>query len=386
MSFSVIGTFAQELAVAWLVLDLTHSPSALGITIGLQFLPMLILAPWGGVLADRYSRRKILMITQMSYAAIVLLLWLLIVSGTIQYWLLNALVLAAGIVGAINIPARLGFLHELVGDDHLHNAVSLNSTVYSAGRVVGPALAGLMILYIGQAPVFLLNGLSYLGVTFALTRIHTRELNHAPKITQVTRQFRAGLLYIWHNPVLLSTLAMTLIVGIFTYEYTVTLPALAKITFHGHAGTLALLTSAFGLGAVVGGLYSAHDKSSDPAKLPGRVVVLAVSVILGSIQPTLILTVLAIFIFGFTIVRVSAFSNSILQLASTPDMRGRVLAIYTAAWVGSNAIGGPIVGWVAEVAGPRWALALGGLGALAAAALGVYILNSHRHQTPAATT
>jgi MFS family permease len=377
-AISVIGTFAQELALAWLVLQLTHSPAALGLVIGVQFLPTLLIGPYAGVFADRFNRRKLLLLTQSSYAILTLVLWMLIVTGHITISLVYALALLIGITGSLNTPTRLAFTHDLVGDNDLNNAVSLTASLYSVGRILGPALAGILISLLGVAPAFLINAISYVGVLFALHMIDPHALHSSKKIERTTKQFQAGLRYIRDRPLLLGTLIIVLIVGIFTYEYTVSLPALATITFHGNATTLALLTSSFALGSVLGGLLNARDKTKDPRQLPARTVTVGGAALLASIMPTLWLTAAGVFIFGFTLIRVSAFAQISLQLHSDALMRGRVLALFTAAWVGTNAIGGPIIGWVAQNAGPRWAIGLGGLAALAAAALGAAVMQRSR--------
>lgn len=374
--FSVIGTFGQELAQAWLVLSLTHSATALGLVVGLQFLPMLVLGPWGGLLADRFSRRRILIITQSIYALLVFGLWAVTATNIVQVWMIDIFALLAGINGALNTPTRLGFLHEVVGEVDLHNAVSLNATVYSTGRVLGPAIAGILIALLGVAPVFLLNGLSYLCIITALGWIRTTELRPSTKSTKASGQLRAGLRYIKNDPVLKASILMTLIVGIFTYEFPVTLPALAKITFHGDATTLAILSSSLGLGSVVGGLLSARLKRASPAKLPIRVVLLGLAVMLTGLMPRLWMAGVVVFAVGFATVWFSSLANSTVQLSSLSSMRGRTLGIWTSAWVGSTAIGGPLIGWVCEHASPSWGLIIGGIVALAAAGLGYNIMHS----------
>jgi MFS family permease len=379
-SFSVVGTFAQEIAQAWLVLSLTHSAAALGFVIGLQYLPMLVIAPIGGVLADRFSRRKLLLITQSAYAMLIFVMWGLTITHLIHVWMIFILAFGMGITGALNTPTRLGFLHDLVGDNDLQNAVSLNATVYSTGRVLGPAAAGAIIALLGVGPCFLLNAISYIGVIVALGLLRVEELRASPKIAQARGQFKAGVNYIRRTPTLLAILTMTLIIGIFTSEFPVSLPALAKNTFHGNATTLAAFASAYGLGATLGGLASARFKHVSPSALAQMAAILGIAVMAVAIQPTPLLVILVMIGVGYAIVRYTSSANTMLQLTALPAMRGRVLAFWSAAYLGSTALGGPIVGWISQAANPRWALGVGGIAALVAAIIGSLYFRSSKFE------
>ena len=284
------------------------------------------------------------------------------------------LALGLGVTGALNTPTRLGFLHDLVGDDQLQNAVSLNAIVYSAGRVLGPAVAGVIIAFVGVAPCFLLNALSYVAVIGALAYLRVNEMHATPKIAKTAGQFGAGINYIRRTPTLIAIITMTLVIGIFTSEFPVSLPALAKLTFHGNATTLAAFASAYGLGATFGGLASARYKLLSPLALTKMAALLGLAVIVVSIQPTPLLVVAMMVVVGFAVVRYTSSANATLQLKAQPDMRGRVLAFWSAAYLGSTAIGGPIVGWISQNAGPRWALGVGGVAAIAAAIIGAIFL------------
>jgi MFS family permease len=268
----------------------------------------------------------------------------------------------------------------MVGRQALVNAVSLNSTQVNLARVIGPTIAGVLIATVGMAACFLVNGLSYFVVLAFLVAMRGRELHPAPLATRARGQLRRGLEYVRSTPVVRTTLLMMALIGTFTYEFTVSLPLLAQDTFGG-ANAYAAMTAAMGLGAVAGGLYTASRPPGSPRRLTRAAIFFGIAVLLTAVAPTLALAIVALVTVGFCSIQFTALGNATLQLESAPEMRGRVMALWTTAFLGSTPIGGPLIGWIGEHAGPRWALALGGAAALCAAGLGARALQSHQATT-----
>jgi MFS family permease len=281
---------------------------------------------------------------------------------------------ALGVVKAVDTPARQTFILEMVGKDVLVNAVSLNSTQVNLARVIGPSLAALLIATVGMAACFIINGVSYFLVVAVLAAMRLRDLHPAPRASRLRGQLREGLRYVWSTPILATILLMMALIGTFTYEFTVSLPLFAEMTFHGGANAYAAMTAAIGLGAVVGGLYTAGRPPGPPIGLSWAALAFGVAVLVTALAPTLPLALLALLGVGFCSIRFTALANATLQLQTAAEMRGRVMSLWTMAFLGSTPIGGPLIGWVGEHLGPRFALGLGGLAALAAAGLGGWVL------------
>ncbi len=366
---STSGTFMQSIAQDWLVLKLSNSGTALGIVTALQYLPILLLGPHGGLVADRFSKRKILLVTQTIASLLALTMGGLVAAGWVRLWMVYVLALALGLVTAFDMPARQTFVVELVGEADLRNAVTLYSTLVNLSRIIGPAVAGVIIATLGLALCFVLNGLSYVAVLVMLLRINPAGLKLAPAASRARGQLGEGLRYALANPVLRSTLVMMAIIGMLTFEFQVTLPLLAAFTFQGNAGSYALLSAAIGTGAVMGGLLIAGQKQVSPDRLAKGALLFGLAVTAAAFMPSLWLAAAALVGVGICSIAFTSLGNTILQLESAPHMRGRVMSFWTIAVLGSSTVGGPIVGWVGENVGPRWALALGGLAAIGAAAL-----------------
>jgi MFS family permease len=294
--------------------------------------------------------------------------------------MVNVLALLLGLNTAFDMPARQTFVIELVGEGDLKNAVTLYSTLVNLSRIIGPAVAGAIIATLGLALCFLLNGLSYVAVLVMLWRIRAGELHPTPPAARAKGQVREGLRYAFSHRVVSTTLWMMLLIGMLTFEFQVTLPLMARFTFHGEASSYSLLTGAFGLGAVIGGLLIAGRKSVSPQGLANGALWFGAAVVAAAFMPNIWLAALALVVVGICSIRFTSLGNSVLQLESTPTMRGRVMAFWTIAVLGSSTIGGPVVGWVGEAIGPRWALALGGVAALAAAAIGARRLRPERKE------
>jgi MFS family permease len=349
---------------------MTHSGTQLGLVTAAQFLPMLVLGPWGGLIVDRFPKRKILYFTQSISAVLALTLAVLVATDTVQLWMVYVLSFFLGLTNAVDNPARQTFVTELVGDDRLANAVSLNAIQINLSRVVGPALAGTLIATVGIAPLFFINAFSFVAVLFALRAMNGAEFSPTKIITRASGQLAEGFRYVAKHPVLYNTLIMMAIIGTLTYEFTVSLPLLAEFTFHGSAGTYAVLMASMGIGSMIGGVYTASKKRPTRKSIVVSAFFFGVTTLIASAMPTLILEIIAIAFVGFSSIIFLAYSNIILQLESVPEMRGRVMALLAVAFLGSTPIGGPIIGWIAEHAGPRYGLVVGGIAALVAASIG----------------
>ncbi len=366
---SLSGTWMQTVAQSWLVLELTKSGTALGALAAFQFLPVLVFGAWGGVIADRFPKRNILYFTQSVSAVLALILGALTAASAIQVWMVYLLAMGLGLTNAIDNPARQTFIFEMVGKDYLKNAVSLNGILFNLARITGPAIGGVLIATVGLAPCFFLNGASFVAVLAALFLMDAKRLFAAPVAERNKGQLKEGFQYVKSVPVLRDTLLMMAIIGTLTYEYTVSLPLIAKFTFSGNATTYAELTVAMGAGSILGGLVVAGQKKLNERMLIASAFFLGVSTLLASIMPSFSLALAGIFLVGYFSTNFIPMGNALLQLNCDPKMRGRVLALWAIAFLGSTPIGGPIVGWVGEFAGPRWALGIGGAAAIFAAGL-----------------
>ena len=370
---SLCGTWAQTIAISWLILQLTHSGTQLGLVTAAQFLPIFILGVWGGVIADRFSKRKLLYYTQTTAGVIALILGLLVATHHIHVWEVYALSALLGLSMVVDNPTRQTFVMEMVGQDLIKNAVTLNSMMVNLARVVGPSIAGILIATVGVGPCFLINAASYLAVLAALMLMRKAEFHPAVTAGREPGQVRAGLKYVWHTPVLRSTLLMMLIIGTFAYEFPVVLPLFATAGLHGNASTYSLLTAAMGIGAVIAGLYAAGRHTTTPRSVIKAAIWFGLSLLLATITPNRMTAYIALMIVGGLSVLFISQGNTVLQLTSTPQMRGRVMALWTIAFLGTTPIGGPIVGFISDHTNPRAALAVGGVSALLAAGLGLYL-------------
>lgn len=366
---SLSGTWMQGVAQAWLVLDLTGSGTALGLVSSLQFLPVLLLGPHGGVIADRFDKRRLLFVTQAASGALALVLGVLVAAGVVAVWMVYILAACLGLVLVVDNPTRQSFIHEMVGPADLTNAVSLNSVVVNMARVIGPAFAGTLIATVGLAPCFFINGASYGAVLVALFLMNPDRLDRAAIQARRPGQLMEGFRYVWATPEVLIPLLMMAIVGTLAYEFQVVLPLLARFTFGGGAGTYATMSVMMGLGAIVGGLATAAAGRRPATSLAWTAILFGSIQILTSVAPNLFTTFLALLFLGAASIRFLALGNATLQLAAAPTMRGRVMALWTVAFLGSTPIGGPLVGLIGEHIGPRFALGLGGVATLASGVL-----------------
>jgi MFS family permease len=365
------GTWVQWIAQGWLVLRLTQSGLGLGLVTALQWLPVLLLGPWAGVVADRLDKRRLLILTNASSAVLSLILGVLTVTGVVTLWMVVVDALLLGVVTALDNPARQTFTMEMVGRARLANAVSLNTATFTTARVVGPAVAGLMISTVGIGPCFLLNAISFLPVTLALITMDRSQLRPSEQVVRAAGQVREGLRYVRSVPVLRTLLVMMAVIGTLQYNFAVLLPLLAKETFAGDAGTLGLIGAAVGMGMFAGSIGNAAIGRSDRRVLLGAGFALGTFTVLASAAPSLWTAVLLMIPLGAASMAFLATMNSTLQLTSSDEMRGRVMAIYFVLFLGSTPIGAPIVGWLAEQLDPRVALAFGGVATLLACVYGL---------------
>jgi len=382
---STSGTFMQSIAQAWLVLKLTNSGVALGAVAALQYLPIMVLAPYGGLIADRFSKRKIIFLTQAAAGLLALILGALVVTGWVQLWMVYGLAFGLGVVTVFDNPARQTFVVELVGEADLKNAVTLYSTLVNLSRIIGPAIAGVLIVSVGLALCFILNGLSYFAVVVMLVLINPAKLQITRPAERSKGQLREGWRYIVGSPVLRIALLMLALIGTLTFEFQVSLPLMAAFAFQGDASSYALLSAALGAGAVIGGLLIAGQRQVSLDRLVKAAWLFGLAVVAAAFMPSLWLSAAGLLAVGVFSITFTSLGNSLLQLESAPQMRGRVMAFWSIAFLGSTTIGGPLVGWVAGLLGARWGLALGGLAGIAAGALGGQLnARLHTRQTEAA--
>lgn len=366
---SVTGNWMQSIAQMWLVLHLTGSGFALGITAALQFTPILLFGTWGGLLADRIDKRKLLMVTQSAAGLVALVLAGLTLGGVVQLWMVYVLALALGMVNVFDNPARQSFVPEMVGKDQLVNAVGLNSAVFTLARVIGPAIAGVLIAAVGTGWCFLYNGLSYFPVVFALLLMRPWELHRGRPTPRARGQIRAGIRYAWNRPELRFPLLLMLVVGTLAFNFSVLMPLMARFVFNSGASTFGLLMSFMGAGAFVGALVSANRARPSHRLLAFAGIAFGALLIGAALAPTLLIELAVLLPLGAAMITFQATANSLLQLNSDPAFRGRVMALYVMVFLGSTPIGGPIVGWVAEQFGARTGLGLGGIATVMASAV-----------------
>jgi MFS family permease len=361
---SLSGNWMQMIAELWIVLSLTGSGLAVGTTTALQFLPMLIFGAWGGLIADRVPKRRLLVLTQSLHMIAPLTMLALALEGVLVPWMVFVLVFLRGCVNSVDYPTRQAFVMEMVGSDRVVNAVSLNSVIVHGARVVGPAFAGILIATVGVEPCFALNALSFAVMIWALQGMNTSELQPSEVAKPEPGAVRAGLAYVRRSPELWIPLGLMAIVGTLGYNFQAVLPLLARFTFDGGAGSYAALVAAMGLGAIVGALINGARESITPLLLVSAAIVFGVLSLVAAGAPTLGLEVVALAPLGAATVTLAASVNSSLQLASEPSMRGRVMALYSIVFLGSTPIGGPLSGWLSQAVDPRAALVMAGVAAI----------------------
>jgi MFS family permease len=370
-SISLIGTWMQMAAQSWLVLTLTGSATTLGVIVALQTLPVLLLGPYGGVIADRVDKRRLMVALQIAMGVQALALGILTVTGAVRLWEIGALAALLGLNNAFENPARQSFMLEMVGAESLRNAVSLNSVLVNVARVIGPAVAGVLIATVGEGVCFLVNAASFVAVVASLTTLDRSAIFPSTPSGREPGQLREGLRYVRSTPELGVPLLMMALAGCLAYEFQVTLPVMARQGLHAGATGYGFMTAAMGVGAVVGGLFVAAKGSTGLPTLVVAATAFGVVLVFAGLAPSLPVELFALALAGGASISFMATGNSTLQLNAAPSMRGRVMSLWFVAFQGSTPIGGPIVGWVMAEAGARAGLGLGGVSCLAVALLGL---------------
>jgi MFS family permease len=364
---SLTGTWMQNVAQDWLVLDLTHrSGTALGITTALQFLPLLLFGLWGGVVADRHNKRRVLVATQTAQGLLALCLGTLVVTGVVQVWMVFTFAFLLGMTTVFDLPARQAFVVEMVGPDDVTNAVGLNSATFNSARIVGPALAGLMIAHGGTPPVFFLNALSYGAVIYGLCIMRESELYGGRVVKRAKGQLRAGLRYVAGRRDLLLPIVLAGVIGMVGLNFQITLALMARNQFHRGAGTYGALSAMLAAGSLAGALLTARRKRPTQRVLVGSAIVFGVlETVLGT-MPNIVLFSILLVPTGFAVITFASTALSTVQIGAGEAMRGRVLSVYTLVFIGGTPFGAPLVGWLGQHVGPRASLVAGGIGSLAA--------------------
>jgi len=383
-TISVSGTWMQNLAQAWLILELTHkNGTALGIVTALQFLPMLLFGVWGGVLADRFDKRRLLFGTQIAAGCLALALGIIVTADVAAVWNVYLLAFLLGFVNVVDNPARQTFVLEMVGRDQLQNAVSLNSVVMNSARVVGPAIGGVLIELFGVGPCFYVNAASYVAVIVALRMMDTSQLQRMPTVERAKGQLRDGLRYAWSERLVRIPLLMMAVIGTLAFNFQVVIALMTTKVFDTGAGGFGVLLAIMGIGAVLGGLSMATRRGVSYRRLLVLATAMGVMIMLAAAAPTLGTEAVAVFLMGASAFAFIAVANTTIQLTARPDMRGRVMALYAIAFLGSTPIGGPLVGWISQQWGPRLGFAIGGIGTLVATAWAGWALLRYRAEREA---
>jgi MFS family permease len=380
-SLSLIGTWVETVAQALLVLRLTHSGTVLGLTTAARYAPILLLSPYAGLLVDRYAKRHVLLVTQAGLGVVSALLGAAVLTGAVRLWQVVVLAVAFGVFSAVDNPARQAFVQEVVGRDLVRNAVTLNTTLVNVARVIGPTVAAVLASTVGLGWCFVVNAVSFGFVIVSLLSLDTRRLHPVPPVPRGRGELRAGLRYAARVPQIARPLLMMALIGTFTFEFEVSLPLLAETIFHGTATTYSWLIGALGAGAVAGGLYAARSARTGVARLTRAALGYAIAVGLVAVAPTFPTAVAACVLAGVATVIFLTTGNATIQLASRPEYRGRVTALWSMALVGSTPIGSPIIGALSDAGSPRYALGLGAAACLAAAIIGGWPVGGRRQDT-----
>ena len=375
---SMIGTWMQTTAQAWLVLTLTHSSIYLGLIVALQTLPVLLLGAYGGVVADRVDKRKLMIVLQSMMGLQALVMGILVVTGLVRIWEVGLLAVILGLNNTFENPARQAFVLEMVGPRDLRNAVSLNSVLVNVARSVGPAVAGLLIASVGDGICFLLNSVSFVAVVVSLVTMDRSKLQPSKPSGRRRGQLREGLRYVAHTPELGIPLLMMALIGTFAYEFQVVLPVLAKQTFHGGAEAYGFMMASMGIGAVAGGLVTAARGNTGLRPVTLAASAFAVVLLFAALSPSLTLEYVGLAAVGWASVSFIARGNSTLQLGAAASMRGRVMALWAIAFQGTTPIGGPLIGLVVAREGARVGLLTGSISCGVAVLLAVAFMHRLR--------
>jgi MFS family permease len=377
---SLSGTWAQRVAQDWLVLGLTdNSGTALGVVTALQFLPVLLFGLYGGLLADRYDKRRLLVGAQASMGVLALVLGVLDLTGSVELWHVYALAFGLGMATVVDTPTRQAFVSEMVGPADLPNAVSLNSATFNVSRIIGPALAGVVIAQWGTSWVFLGNAASYIAVISGLVMMRAQDLQRSVPPPRQPGQLREGLRYVRERRELAVPILLVFLVGTFGLNFQITLSLVAKQVFHRGASEFGLLTSAFAVGSLLGALASARRGAPTARRMVAAAAVFGVLEVVVGLAPTFDTMMLLLVPTGVAVLTFTTTANALVQLGTDAAVRGRVMALYVLVFLGGTPIGAPVIGIVAEHLGPRASLTIGGT-VCALSALGAGALLSERQR------
>ncbi|HET7405960.1 MAG TPA: MFS transporter [Mycobacteriales bacterium] len=383
---SLTGTWMQRVAQDWLVVELAgpgHRGIAVGVTTGLQFAPTLLLSLYGGVLADRHRKRRLLVLTQAASMLAALVLGVLVVTGAVQLWHVYALAFALGLATSIDSPTRQAFVSELVGPDLVANAVSLNSATFNIARILGTAAGGFLIKFVGTGAVFLINAGTFLAVISSLLLIREADLMLGKRLARRAGQLREGLAYVRRRPDLLLPIVLVGVVGTFGFNFQLTMALIAKGTFHKDAASYGLLSTAIAVGSLGGALLAARRERPRQSLLVGSALVFGALEIADGFMPSYAALIILLIPTGVAALTFTTAANSTVQLGSSPQMRGRVMALYVMVFLGGTPIGAPLIGWLAGVLGPRYGLIIGGAVCTAVAgAIAAMLLRLRMAQQP----
>jgi MFS family permease len=376
------GSWMQRVAQDWLILSLTHnSGTALGITTGLQFAPMLF-SLWGGAVADRYSKRGILMVTQALMGGLALILGVLALTGTVRIWHVYLLAFALGMITVVDNPTRQAFAVEMVGTDGMANAIALNSAVFNLARIVGPAVAGLVIAAVGTPAAFMVNAASYAAVLISLKMMRPGELHRVARAPRTPGQLREALSYVRARPNLWMALILIFFVSTFGMNFQVTNALMSRGVFHVGAGAFGVASAVFAAGALGGALIAARRRRPSLSLLVVTALAFSVLEVASGLMPDYLSFVISLVPVGLTLLTLTTAANSTMQLGTTAAMRGRVMGLYMLVFLGGTPLGSPLAGWIAEAYGPRTSVISGGvISLLATVAVGLVLV--HRSGRPA---
>ncbi|HEY9498957.1 MAG TPA: MFS transporter [Terrimesophilobacter sp.] len=378
---SNIGTWMQRTAQDWIVLtELTdHDAAAVGITMALQFGPQLILMPVTGLIADRVNVRRMLMFTQAAMGALALGLGVIVVTGVAQLWHVYLFALLLGVVATVDAPIRQTFVAELVEKKDLTNAVSLNSVSFHTARLIGPAAAGLLTVVVGAGWVFMINAVTFAGTLVALAAIRVSELREQPRAPRARGQIRAGFRYVRGKPAIVVILVMVSIIGTFGLNFAIYTSTMTTIEFHRGAGEFGLLSSVMAIGSVTGALLSARQERPRMRTIFLASALFGVASAISALMPSFESFAASLALIGFASLIFMTTANAMVQTTVKPSMRGRVMALYMAIFVGGTPIGAPFVGWVVNAFGPRWGLGVAAAAGILAASVCLYWLMRYKH-------
>ncbi len=377
---SLIGTWMQMTAQSWLVFTLTHSATDIGFVVALQTLPVLLLGPYGGVIADRVDKRRLMIVLQAAMGVQAAILAVLSLTHVVTYLDVCILAIVLGLNNAFENPSRQSFILEMVGPKDLRNAVSLNSTMNNVARAVGPAIAGIIIAAFGEGWCFALNAVSFVAVVVSLMIMDLSILTPSVPTERAKGQLREGFRYIAATPKLLYPLIMMALVGMLAYEFQVSLPIVAGRVFHGNSEDYGLMMASMGIGAVIGGLWTASKGKTGTRAITRAALLFGAFITLAALSPVIGIEFVALALVGFASVSFLSMTNSTLQLQTDPQMRGRVMALWAVAFMGTTPIGGPLIGWIISETNARVGLGVGAASCFIAAGIGFLTVRRFRSQ------